>query len=410
MLHNCTLTGNSAARDGGGAYEGTLNNCIVYSNTALVAINFRGGTLNYCCTTPLPASGTGNITAEPLLADPAHLSAASPCRGAGSADYASGVDIDGEAWASPPAIGCDEFYPGPVTGPLTVAVSADCTNAAVGEALCFTGQILGHATASLWDFGDGTVVSNCPYASHAWIADGDYPVALRAYNDSYPGGMSATVSVHVVIVTLGTGTGLNGDYYSNRMDFAGLPTLSRLDPTINFDWGEGSPDPLISADRFSVRWSGYVQPFYSQTYTFYTTTDDGVRLWVNGQRIIDAWWDQILTERSGAIALTENQKYPIIVEYYENGVGASAVLSWSGPSQPKRVVPQTQLYPAASSQPLLGYAGLNGGTNLVLTWGGTYTLQTATNVVGPYTDLSGSTSPYTNNLAGPRRFFRLISR
>lgn len=410
ILRNCTLTGNSAARDGGGSYGGTLHNCILYYNTALVFTNFRGGTLHYCCTAPLPASGTSNITVEPLLTDLAHLSAASPCRGAGSAIYASGVDIDGDAWASPPSIGCDEFCTGAITGPLTVALSADYTNAAVGEALCFTGQILGHATASLWDFGDGTVVSNCPYASYAWVAAGDWPVVLWACNDSYPDGVSATVSVRVVMVTPGTGTGLTGDYYSNRMDFAGVPALSRVDPMVNFDWSEGAPSPLISADKFSVRWSGYVQPFYSQTYTFYASTDDGVRLWVNGQRIIDAWWDQPATEWSGTIALNENQKYPIIVEYYENGGYASAVLSWSSASQPKRVVPQNQLYAAASSQPLLGCAGINNGTNLVLTWGGSYGLQTATNVAGPYNDLSGSTSPYTNNLAGPPRFFRLTSR
>jgi len=72
--------------------------------------------LNYCCTTPLPSGGTGNITAEPQLASTSHLSRHFPCRGAGSAAYASGLDIDGESWAKPPSIGCDEYWTGSVTG------------------------------------------------------------------------------------------------------------------------------------------------------------------------------------------------------------------------------------------------------------------------------------------------------
>jgi hypothetical protein len=202
-LNNCTLTGNSAPW-GGGFVGGTLNNCIVYFNTAPRGANYFEGfiefttVLNHCCTTPMPTSGVGNITLDPQLASVSHLSAASPCRGAGSAAYTTGTDIDGEAWATPPSIGCDEYRAGAVTGPLSVGIVAAYTNVAVGFPVDLTALIGGHASVSAWEFRDGMVVSNRPYATHAWALPGDYAVVLRAYNESNPGGVSATVAVHVV--------------------------------------------------------------------------------------------------------------------------------------------------------------------------------------------------------------------
>jgi hypothetical protein len=113
---------------------------------------------------------------------------------------------------------------------------------------------------------------------------------------------------------------------------------------VNFDWGNGSPDASIEADTFSVRWAAQVQPRYSETYTFYTTSDDGVRLWVNDQRLIDNWTGHSPTENSGTITLTAGQKYDIKMEYYEGGVTAVAKLLWSSPSQAKEVIPQSRLY------------------------------------------------------------------
>ena len=196
-LYNCTLTGNSAAVGGGADYS-TLKGCIAYYNIGPSNANYSGSDLSYCCTTPLPDGGSGNITAEPQLASLSHLSAGSPCRGAGNAAFVPAFDIDGETWFNPPSIGCDEYHSGATLGPLSVAIQAAFTNAAPGFNLDFIAVISGITSASRWDFGDGTIVSNKPYASHGWVAAGDYPVVLRAYNDSNPGGVSATVTVHVV--------------------------------------------------------------------------------------------------------------------------------------------------------------------------------------------------------------------
>jgi len=201
-LNNCTLTGNSATDAGGGVRSGTLNNCIVYFNKVTTATatghNYAGSQLNHCCTTPLPRDGVGNITLDPLLASSKYLSADSPCRAAGSAAYTSGVDIDGEPWASPPSIGCDEYWSGSITGSLSVTIIASHTNVATGFPVELSASIEGHAAANAWDFGDGTVVSNQVYVSHAWTTPGDYLVVFRVYNESWPGGISATAMIHVV--------------------------------------------------------------------------------------------------------------------------------------------------------------------------------------------------------------------
>jgi len=195
-LNNCTLTGNSADGYGGGASHSTLNNSIVYHNTAPFEANYDdSSTFAYSCSTPLP-SGPGNIDLDPLLASATHLSAQSPCIGRGSADYAHGVDIDGEAWLHPPCIGADQFITGAAID-LTVAIDTAYTNVASGFAVTFVAQNTGPIIASVWDFGDGVIVSNHPYASYTWAAPGIYPVRLTGYNDSWPGGVSTTVLVQV---------------------------------------------------------------------------------------------------------------------------------------------------------------------------------------------------------------------
>jgi hypothetical protein len=145
-----------------------------------------------------------------------------------------------------------------------------------------------------------------------------------------------------VPIQVGTGNGLSAVYYDNR-DFTGA-TVSRVDPTVNFDWGTGAPAPGIGPDTFSARWTGQVQAQVSQTYTFYTTSDDGVRLRVDGQLIIDNWTNHAAAENSGTITLTAGQRYNIEMEFYEDGGLATAKLSWSGPSTPKQIIPQSQLY------------------------------------------------------------------
>ncbi|MFO8008227.1 MAG: PA14 domain-containing protein, partial [Candidatus Brocadiia bacterium] len=145
----------------------------------------------------------------------------------------------------------------------------------------------------------------------------------------------------------GDGDGLTGDYYDN-MDFTSH-ALTRVDATVNFDWGSGSPDPSMGADTFSVRWTGQVEPLYSETYTFKTLSDDGVRLWVDGQQVIDNWTDHGPTEDTGTISLSAGTKYDVQLDYYENAGGAVIELYWSSASQTEEIIPQSQLYSTTGS-------------------------------------------------------------
>src|SRR6476619_7496964 len=86
------------------------------------------------------------------------------------------------------------------------------------------------------------------------------------------------------------GTGLLGEYFDNP-DITS-PVFSRLDPNIDFNWGDAAPGPGMGADSFSVRWTGWVKPRYTETYTFYVNSDDGVRVWLNGVLILDNWVEQ----------------------------------------------------------------------------------------------------------------------
>lgn len=136
-------------------------------------------------------------------------------------------------------------------------------------------------------------------------------------------------------------SGLYGAYFNN-IDLEGDPTATRQDSTVNFDWGPGSPLPEIDPNMFSVRWIASVEPEFSETYTFHTLSDDGVRLWVDGELLIDNWTDHDPTWVSGTIPLQAGEKYALRLEYYEHVDDASIRLEWSSTSTTQEIIPSTQ--------------------------------------------------------------------
>jgi hypothetical protein len=169
------------------------------------------------------------------------------------------------------------------------------------------------------------------------------------------------------------GGGLRGNYYHWWPARVNEPppqnpvfrifVLSRIDPEINWNWGDpGSPDPAVNVDGFACRWTGEIEAAFTETYTFYMTTDDGQRLWIDGQLIIDHWVQQGMTEYSGTIDLVAGEKYSIEAWMYEHDGGAGAELRWSSPHTPKQIVPQGALSP-----PVRAYAPVpaNGETDVI---------------------------------------------
>jgi len=118
-------------------------------------------------------------------------------------------------------------------------------------------------------------------------------------------------------------SGLKGEYFSNQA-LQGTPTLVRTDQHIHFDWGEGSFAPDQPVDHFSIRWTGYFVPKTAGDYKFFTSADDGVRLYVGDQLAIDDWLPHSQTMDTSARHLDAGQAYKIRLEYFED-VGSAIV-------------------------------------------------------------------------------------
>jgi hypothetical protein len=117
-----------------------------------------------------------------------------------------------------------------------------------------------------------------------------------------------------------------GEYYNNK-ELSGAPVLVRDDGGIDFYWGFGPPgDNLVAQDNFSVRWTRNVN-FEGGTYKFYTATDDGVRVWVDDQLLMDRWYEQATQTHEASISLIQGWHH-VKVEYFELGGVAEARVWW----------------------------------------------------------------------------------
>ncbi len=144
----------------------------------------------------------------------------------------------------------------------------------------------------------------------------------------------------------GTGSGLIGDYFTGIDLGESNKVLTRIDPTVNFDWGlESAPVSVLPSEFYSVRWHGQLEARFSEEYLFSTLSDDGVRVWIDGKLLIDNWFEHPELMQSAHLELSAGRRYAIVVEYCEWKRYALVHLFWQSRHQAREVVPSCQLYP-----------------------------------------------------------------
>lgn len=148
-----------------------------------------------------------------------------------------------------------------------------------------------------------------------------------------------------ILTTPGTGLAATYGSYSIRKDTF-KPLSTQIDPTIDFDWVLGKPNPSTPANNFFVRWEGTVLPEFSEEYLFRIRADGGVRLWVNNILLVDDWLvTPFAVHRSALVVLQASVPSAIKVEYFDTKGAASISVRWASSSLPLQVIPRERLFP-----------------------------------------------------------------
>ncbi len=171
------------------------------------------------------------------------------------------------------------------------------------------------------------------------------------------------------------GGGLKAEYFGNR-NLDGEPAVTRVDPQIDFDWGNGdvpgenSPDAAIGVEEFSARWSGELEVDITDSYTFSISANNGFRLFLDGQSIIDFWENPTTDSRqSDPIDLVGGTSHSIRMEYYEGTDTAIAQLFWAGNLRQEQVIPQAALsLPVKANTPSPANGTSDAKMTAILTW------------------------------------------
>jgi len=293
LVRNSLIVSNYATA-GGGAYGGTLVNCTIWRNrisgsflgggirssrvhNCVIKFNFSGflgfednhsgSMLSYCCT--YPVLGEGSFDDDPQLLDLWRLPSTTRCIGAGNPLYASGTDLEGEPWANPPSVGCDQFVEANLTGPLSLDLQVRPPVTTEDRYTFVSASLTGRVSRVAWDFGDGSVLTNVTRLAvdRTWAEPGLYTVTCTAYNADHPAGVSASTNLLVLPLAapaLTPGTFANGAF---SFMFPTQPAVNysvyyatSLTPPVTWTflggaYGDGNPASVVdsaatSATRF----------------------------------------------------------------------------------------------------------------------------------------------------------------
>lgn len=205
---------------------------------------------------------------------------------------------------------------------------------------------------------DTQAVAITPLANTNRTAPVLVPVRLLS-GSGYTLASAQAASVVIYPSPTPSGKGLTAQYftnssptYTNSVNFSpGNLVLTRTDPVVDFNWSNNASFPITSGGYYTIRWTGQIQPEYSETYYFDANTDDGVKVWVNDRLLIDAWRTRTSADSIATITLQGGVRYNLRMDYFNGGGSGEAHLSWYSPSQPKQIVPARRLYPASLPPP-----------------------------------------------------------
>ena len=124
--------------------------------------------------------------------------------------------------------------------------------------------------------------------------------------------------------------GLKAEYFDNK-DLQGTPVATRVDAQLNFEWFTDAPVPGINTDNFSARWTGYFVPPASGAYRLGARADDGVRVFLDDEPLIENWRDGSAKTVTKEVTLEAGRAYKLRVDYYERYASATAKLVWGPP-------------------------------------------------------------------------------
>ena len=130
---------------------------------------------------------------------------------------------------------------------------------------------------------------------------------------------------------LPTGDGLAGAYYRG-VNFDQL-VLERRDATIDFDWNFRPPGSSLPSEYFSVRWTGWLMAPASGRFLFHARVDDGIRVWVDDELVLDEWRPQRVSDFTATVTLKQGTAYRLKVEYFQDILHTRAFLNWSPPEE-----------------------------------------------------------------------------
>ncbi len=230
---------------------------------------------------------------------------------------------------------------------LTWTNSTDNVGVA-GYRIVRNGTVLASVGVSVLSFSDTTALAGTAYTYSvmAYDAAGNQSAASNTMQVTTPGSCPAPAT-----------NAFTGCYYNN-LTLSGAPVLIRTDPQINFDWHNTSPDPSLPRTGYSIRWQG-IFSFSAGVYNFTAIVSDGMRAYVDGNMVVNAWRNESAYIYTFSPTLTQGN-HVIAMEYYEETGSPTAHLTWLSATPPA----QAPVISTFGATP----AGITPGQSATLAW------------------------------------------